>query len=97
MMKRVSVTDLKNKLSEYLRLVKKGETVEIVERNVPIARIEGVKRTKDWHDAVLEDLERRGIVRPPQEEPDPHFLKNRPPTPCSVDVVKILIEERGGL
>jgi prevent-host-death family protein len=96
-MKRVSVTDLKNKLSQYLRLVKKGETVEIHERNVPIARIEAVRPTKDWHDTYLEDLERRGIVRPPQEPPDPDFLKNRPPTPCSVDVVKILIEQRGGL
>lgn len=96
-MKRVSVSDLKNKLSEYLRLVKKGETVEILERNIPIARIEAVKRTKDWHDATLQELERRGIVRPPEEEPDPHFLDKHPPTPCSVDAVKILIEQRGGL
>ncbi len=96
MMKRVSISDLKNKLSEYLRLVKKGETVEILERNVPIARIEAVRR-KDWHDSYLEELERRGILRQPRVEPDPHFLDKHPPTPCSVDVVRILIEERGGL
>jgi len=96
-MKRVSVTDLKNRLSEFLRLVKRGETIEVLERNVPIARIEAVQPTKDWHDAYLEELERRGILRPPQVKPDPDFFKNRPPTPCKVDVVKILIEQRGGL
>ena len=96
-MKRVSVTDLKNKLSEYLRLVKKGETVEIVERNVPIARIEAVPQWRGKRAIDVEDLERRGILRRPQEKWDPEFLKNRPPTPCSVDVVKVLIEQRGGL
>lgn len=97
MMKRVSVTDLKNKLSEYLRLVKKGETVEIVERNVPIARIEGVTRARNSRLVDIADLERRGILKRPLEAWDPEFLKNRPPTPCKVDVVKVLIEQRGGL
>jgi prevent-host-death family protein len=96
-MKRVSVSELKNKLSHYLRLVKKGEVVEVLERNVPIARLAAVEPWKAERDAYLKDLERRGILKPPAVEPDPHFLDDRPPTPCSVDVVKILIEERGGL
>lgn len=96
-MKRVSVTDLKNKLSEYLRLVKKGETIEIVERNVPIARIEGVTRARSSRLVDIADLERRGILKRPLMERNPEFLRNRPPTPCSADVVKILIEQRGGL
>lgn len=96
-MKRVSVTDLKNKLSEYLRLVKKGETIEIVERNLPIARLEGLRQARNWNDSHLKELERRGILRPPLVEPDPRLLDNRPPTPCSVDAVQILIEQRGGL
>jgi len=97
MMKQVSVTALKNKLSEYLRLVKKGETVEIVERNIPIARIQAVPRMRYARDIWLEEMERRGILKPPLRKPDPHFLDKHPPTPCSVDVVKILIEQRGGL
>jgi antitoxin (DNA-binding transcriptional repressor) of toxin-antitoxin stability system len=96
-MKQVSITDLKNKLSEYLRLVKRGETVEILERDVPIARIEKVKPARVSRDAYLKEMERRGILEPPLEEPDPDLLKNRPPTPCSVDVVRVLIEQRGGL
>src|ERR1041385_3665632 len=40
-MKRVSVTDLKNKLSHYLRLVKRGETLEVIERSSPTPGSEG--------------------------------------------------------
>jgi antitoxin (DNA-binding transcriptional repressor) of toxin-antitoxin stability system len=96
-MKQVSITDLKNKLSEYLRLVKRGEMVEVLERDVPIARIEAIPRMRYPRDIYIEEMERRGILKPPLRKPDPDFLKKHPPTPCSVDVVKILIEERGGL
>lgn len=92
-MKRVSVSDLKNRLSEFLRLVKKGETIEILERNVPIARIEGVRASSRSADEYLEDLTRRGILSRPRGKPDLSFLE-RPPVPCKVDVVKLVLEDR---
>ncbi len=93
MMKRVSVSDLKNRLSEFLRLVKKGETIEILERNVPIARIEGVKARSRGTEDYIEDLTRRGILSRPRGEPDLSFL-DRPPIPCDVDVAQIVSEDR---
>jgi prevent-host-death family protein len=36
---RVSVRELKSRLSHYLRLAKAGQTVEITERGTPIGRI----------------------------------------------------------
>lgn len=36
---RVSIRELKSRLSYYLRLVKAGESVEIAERGTPIGRI----------------------------------------------------------
>lgn len=36
---RVRVTELENQLSKYLRLVKQGEVVEVLERGTPIARL----------------------------------------------------------
>lgn len=36
---RVSIRELKARLSHYLRLVKAGESVEIAERGTPIGRI----------------------------------------------------------
>ena len=46
-----NIADLKNHLSEYLRIVEKGEQVEIAKRNIPFAVIsplpkEGRNRTK---------------------------------------------------
>lgn len=38
-MSRVGIADLKAKLSEYLRTVKRGEEVTVYDRNEPIARI----------------------------------------------------------
>jgi prevent-host-death family protein len=92
-MKRVSVTDLKNRLSEFLRLVKAGETVEIMERNVPIARIEPLA-WRPTGDAQLDRLVRDGIVTPPSKPWDDRLLA-LPPVPCRGDIVQALIEERG--
>ncbi|RYG23476.1 type II toxin-antitoxin system prevent-host-death family antitoxin [bacterium] len=38
-MKRVNIADAKAHLSEYLREVKRGETLVICERNVPVAEV----------------------------------------------------------
>ncbi len=38
------MAELKNRLSEYLRLVEKGEEVEIRKRNVPVARVVPLRR-----------------------------------------------------
>jgi prevent-host-death family protein len=38
-MSRVGIADLKAKLSEYLRIVKRGEDVTVYDRSEPIARI----------------------------------------------------------
>ena len=38
-MKTANIAELKNRLSDYLRLVENGETVEVAKRNVPFARI----------------------------------------------------------
>jgi prevent-host-death family protein len=40
---RINITEAKNHLSKYLRRVKKGETILLCERNVPIAEICPIK------------------------------------------------------
>jgi antitoxin (DNA-binding transcriptional repressor) of toxin-antitoxin stability system len=69
---RANISDLKNRLSYYLRLVKGGEVIEIIERRTPLARIEGVsdvqpgKGTPGWltrvHDLGIVVLPRRKKV-----------------------------------
>ena len=64
LMKRASVTDIKNKLSEYLGYVKNGDTVRIYDRSTAVADIVPVNfYEKRDTDARLADLELRGVLR----------------------------------
>lgn len=93
-MKQVTITELKNKLSKYLRLVKRGETVEVLEHSVPIARLQGIDRYQAGEDAVLDQLIREGIVTPAKRKPTKAWLEHRP-IKCKGDALRILIEQRG--
>ncbi|MEM7199956.1 MAG: type II toxin-antitoxin system prevent-host-death family antitoxin [Planctomycetota bacterium] len=91
-MRQVTVTELKNRLSEFLRLVKKGQTIEILERSVPIARIQGL-RTENA-DALLQRLVVDGVVTRAGREPDGRVLEQTPLT-CRADPVQAAIDGRG--
>ncbi len=92
-MRRVNVTELKNRLSRYLRLVKQGEVIEVLERSVPIARIESTARRPRRGREDLARLVREGVVASPPES-DAGELLRRTPVPCRGDVARVLIEER---
>ena len=94
LMKRVSVTELKNRLSHYLRLVKRGETLELLERNVPVAKLSRVEAPATSEETLLLRLQREGIVTVPARRPYTKLL-SKPPLPCNGDAVRVLIEERG--
>ena len=90
----VSVTELKNKLSKYLRLVKQGETVQVLERSIPIARLEANFQPGSRQDALRERLIRDGTLSPARAKPSSKFLKELP-VPCRKDPARVVIEERG--
>lgn len=92
-MKQVSVTELKNRLSHFLRLVMRGEVVEIVQHSVPVARLSGVGQGAGSGQALLQRLVRDGIVVAASERPSREQMK-KPPIACRGDVVRALIEER---
>ena len=77
-MKSVGLKLLKNKLSEYVRLAQKGETVLVTDRDTVVARIlppetGGASLAAD---AVMLDLIHRGLMSPPlvvSEEPPPSY------------------------
>ncbi len=94
-MRRVSVTELKNSLSRYLRLVKQGETVEVLERSVPVARIHGVRGQAAGDSDLLERLTRDGLVTRARRAPDRGLLRRRPAA-SKLDPVEALTEERAG-
>lgn len=99
-MRKATVSEAKNRLSEYLQLVERGETVLILRRDKPIARLVPVESSsaRNAEEQRLAELERLGIVRRPQHNARPGWyerLPEAPAVPNDIDVVSILVEQRG--
>lgn len=88
-MKTAPVTDLKNRLSHYLRLVARGESVIILDRGRPVARLTRV----DAGDTEIDALVASGLARPPLAPLPKDFLTRQLPRP-KVSVQQALIEDR---
>jgi len=64
-MKSVGVKQLKSRLSEYLRLVRGGETVLVTDRDEVVAELKPTRRrleVSDTLDELLESLAERGEI-----------------------------------
>jgi prevent-host-death family protein len=66
-MRAVGIKALKNKLSEYIRLVKAGETVLVTERDRVVAELTPprAERSAMLADAMLAEAVRKGWITPP--------------------------------
>lgn len=84
-MRQVRIAELKARLSEYLRAVRRGETIAVLDRETPVAQIVPVR-----------DRTALRVRKPVPGTPPP----NRVPLPkaakLNVDVVQLLLEERQG-
>jgi prevent-host-death family protein len=79
----VRIAQLKAKLSEYLRAVRKGHDVTVYDRNEPIARLVPYSRTSPLR--VREPVRRYATLA---EIPLP------PPIKLDTDPVELLLEDR---
>ena len=91
-MEKATISQLKNRLSAYLRKVKAGESVLILERDQPVARIEPIA-AHEADEPLLVRLERAGIVRPGKRPLSRERLRKQAPKP-EKSVVEALIEDR---
>jgi prevent-host-death family protein len=82
-MKRVRIAELKARLSEYLRAVRGGESIAVLDRDTPIAQLIPVRERS----ALRIRKPVRGTL-PPNRVPVPKRAK------LNVDVVQLLLEER---
>ena len=83
-MKAVGIAELKARLSEYLRSVRRGHPVTILDRRTPIARIVPIREAR----------EELAIRRPARGAPSPSRVPLPPPLRLSIDAVDLLLEER---
>ena len=91
----VNVGELKNRLSHYLRMVRRGQAVLVRDRDRVIARIEpagGSDATAGDDATRLADLEARGILRRGSGCITADLWARRPHT--SADAIAVLVGER---
>ncbi len=95
-MRKASISEAKNRLSEYLALVRRGETILITDRNVPVAQIVPLAAGAGARDEErLRDLERRGVIRRAKLRAGAGFLKRLPSAPrAKGDLLAALLAER---
>lgn len=79
----VSVRELKDRLSEYLRRVERGERVVVTDRKRPVAELGPAKRGRMTQEQWLEFLEERGELTRSQRtrrfaDAEPTRIRGRP-------------------
>jgi prevent-host-death family protein len=96
---RASISEAKNRLSHFIRLVRGGEDVEIVDRGTPVARLVHVSKSAetDKDAAWLEEAERLGLVTRAQiREAFPSDFFDTDKMAAGKAVLRALLEEREG-
>jgi len=95
-MNKANISSTRNHLSEILARVREGETILIMDRQQPVARLEPVAGSSAEELPWQSDLVRRGLVRPAREGIDTKALGNIPlPTPRKGgDILDALMSER---
>jgi prevent-host-death family protein len=91
-MEKATISELKNRLSEYLRKVRAGHSVLILDRDRPVARLERVEAGAA-HDDKLGRLERAGLLRRGKGAPRIKELRAAAPK-AARSVTQALLEER---
>jgi antitoxin (DNA-binding transcriptional repressor) of toxin-antitoxin stability system len=89
---KATISQLKDRLSAYLKKVRAGRTIVIVDRDQPIARLERIAPGGPADDRIAR-LERAGIVRRGKGRVDPAALRHDPSRP-GAGVLEALLDDR---
>jgi prevent-host-death family protein len=89
-----TITEAKNRLSALIDQVRAGESILIVDRGTPVARLESAVSAPDAEGRVAR-LERSGAVRSARKPPAIELVSTKPPGPLNgASAVAALLEER---
>jgi antitoxin (DNA-binding transcriptional repressor) of toxin-antitoxin stability system len=95
-MERVTIGKLRNQLSAYLRKVRAGETVLVLDRDTVVARLTPVSRHEAEDDRITR-LIADGMITPPKDpkgrDKTLALLAGGPP-PTTASALRALLEER---
>lgn len=92
-MKKANVSELRNRLSAYLRLVRRGQSVLVYDRDRPVARLDpigasGLSSVADRFRTLVDS----GALKPPTDVLPSGWLEARPE--AKADVVAAVVAER---
>lgn len=89
-----TITEAKNRLSALIDRVQAGESIVILERGKPVARLEPIIGQAD-STGRLARLERAGLIKVGTGTPPVELMGQPPPKlPPGVSVLEALLEER---
>ncbi len=91
-MEKATISQLKDRLSAYLKKVRAGRSILIVDRDQPIARLERIEPGGAADDRIAR-LERAGLVRRGKGRVDPSALRRKAPR-ARASVLEALLEDR---
>jgi prevent-host-death family protein len=84
-MRQVRIADLKARLSEYLRAVRRGETIAVLDRETPVAQL-----------VPIRERQALCVRKPAPGAPPPNRVRLPKPARLKLDIVGLLLEERQG-
>lgn len=91
-MEKVTISQLKNRLSAFLKKVRAGQTIVVFDRDQPVARLERIQ--DDGHpDDRLSRLERNGLLRRSTHRLPIETLRSPAPE-AKQSVLQALLDER---
>jgi len=91
-MEKATVSQLKNRLSAYLKKVRAGDSILVLDRDEPIARIERVTSLGEGEDRLVR-LERSGQLRRATRQLSMEELRAAVPR-SERSVLEALVDER---
>jgi prevent-host-death family protein len=92
-----SITQAKNNLSKLIKKVKHGESVLILDRNIPVARLEPLDGSEPGEDPRITELVREGVIKRGRKRlPKDFFTRPLPKLKGSLveTLLKMRAEER---
>jgi prevent-host-death family protein len=90
-----TITEAKNRLSALLDQVRAGESILIIDRGTPVARLESAVSAAPDAEGRIARLERSGAVRSARKPPAIELVSTKPPVPLhGASAVAALLEER---
>ena len=84
-MQQVRIADLKARLSEYLRAVRAGQSLAVLDRDTPVAQLIPIRENRALR-----------VRKPAPGAPPLHRIKVPKCARLNVDIVALLLDERQG-